>query len=317
MDKDDILRLLGDGARRFLPEGRELRTNRDTSIRAGESEAPTARGHAAVYDQWTNIGGWFLERIAPGTFDKTMQEADVRMLFNHNPDTVLARTKNGTLTLSTDETGLVYDGEFNREDSEAMNVHAKIARGDVDQSSFAFRVVKEEWEEASNSGDDDLPDLPRRTITEAQLFDVSPVTYPAYEGTDVGARTAANMALAELSTTLGLSSETRDALFSKMSDATAEELVVILEDVAGALRNDENSETPDGEVEDEATDDTRDDEVTDVDESASEDAGEPAAEEAPVEQEEDDESERERWDAEQRHALRKLKHRKFASTHKE
>lgn len=136
-------------------------------------------GHAAVFNAETDIGGYFMERVAPGAFKRAIGEDDVRSLFNHDPNFVLGRTKAGTLTLREDETGLMT--ETTPPDTQfARDLLVSIARGDISQMSFAFRVKRESWEE---KGDKWL-----RTIEDVELFDVSPVTYPAYPTTDVGLR---------------------------------------------------------------------------------------------------------------------------------
>lgn len=145
-------------------------------------------GHAAVFDEWTEIpsfyGGSFLERIARGAFRKVLAEADVRFLgLNHNPDFVMARTGPGTLRLKEDTKGLRVDADLDPRDPQVQSLQVKLERGDVSQMSFGFRVGKHEIEE------DEENDVVRRTITEfSELYDVSPVTFPAYEGTDAGLR---------------------------------------------------------------------------------------------------------------------------------
>lgn len=140
------------------------------------------RGYAALYDTETVIGGLFRERIAPGAFDEAIGRDDVRALFNHNPDVVLGRTVSGTLRLAVDTIGLRYEVTLNPLDSEHVRVHQMIARGDVSQSSFGFEVTGHEW------GERKANELPLRTITKTKLYDVSPVTYPAYAETSVTAR---------------------------------------------------------------------------------------------------------------------------------
>jgi HK97 family phage prohead protease len=145
---------------------------------------PTVSGYAALYNTETTIAGFFRERIAPGAFRTALSgEDDVRALFNHDSNMVLGRTRSGTLVLSETKKGLRYDIELNEEDPEAMSVRAKIKRGDVSGSSFGFIVRAEEWQEPK-----DRRDLPLRTVTDAELFDVSPVTFPAYPQTSVTAR---------------------------------------------------------------------------------------------------------------------------------
>jgi len=135
-------------------------------------------GYAAVFDD-QSVPLPFVERIAPGAFRKTLSEApDVRLLINHE-GLPLARTKNGTLTLSEDQRGLYFDAEL-ADTQEARDIHTLVGRGDVDQMSFAFRVIRQKW----NS------DRTERTLTEVSLADgdVSVVTYPAYPTTNVEAR---------------------------------------------------------------------------------------------------------------------------------
>jgi HK97 family phage prohead protease len=137
-------------------------------------------GYAAMYDTYSEEMWGFREKIAPGAFDDVLGD-DVRALFNHDPNYVLARTKSGTLRLSTDDRGLKY--EFEAPNTQAGNdLLEMVSRGDVDQSSFAFSVQEESWEE--------LPDGNyERTIVKAKrLYDVSPVTYPAYPDTSVAKR---------------------------------------------------------------------------------------------------------------------------------
>lgn len=147
----------------------------------GSDESPRLEGHAAVFDSLSVELWGFREKIAQGAFTKTIQETDVRALWNHNPDYVLGRTKSGTLRLSEDTRGLKID--VDPPDTQwAKDLTTTIRRGDVDQMSFAFRAVKEQWDESG--------DMPIRTILEAELRDVSPVTFPAYEETNVQARSA-------------------------------------------------------------------------------------------------------------------------------
>lgn len=139
---------------------------------------PMMTGHAAVFDEWTSIGGWFEERIAKGAFKDAVKADDVRALFNHDENHVLGRTTSGTLRLSEDKKGLAV--EIDPPDTQfARDLQILMERGDISQMSFAFQVVEEDWEFKDGEPD-------RRTISKVKLYDVSPVTYPAYEGTDIG-----------------------------------------------------------------------------------------------------------------------------------
>lgn len=146
------------------------------------AEKKTLRGYAAVFNKDSEEMMGFIERIAPGAFKKTIQEGDVRAFWNHNPDYVMGRTKSGTLRLSEDKTGLAV--EIDPPDTPTMrDFVASIERGDVDQMSFGFQVVKDSWEH------DRKRDLVTRTLLEVRLFEVSPVAIPAYPDTSISART--------------------------------------------------------------------------------------------------------------------------------
>lgn len=162
-------------------------------VRAAAEDTPTSLvGYAAMFNREAIIAGLFREQIAPGAFDLAVKEDDVRALFNHDPNYVLGRTTSGTLRLSQDKKGLRY--EATPPDTQwARDLMVSVGRGDVSQSSFGFQVVREEWTKPETRAD-----LPLRTILEARLSDVSPVTYPAYEETSVEARThAAAIAVAD------------------------------------------------------------------------------------------------------------------------
>ena len=209
---------------------RELRTIRTDSVNVEEREDDDKVrlvGSAIVYNKWTVIAGYFREMIVPGAASKTIKEADVRHLYNHNPDIVLGRTKSKTLRLKDTKKSLDYDVDLNMDDPNAKTVQAVVSRGDVDQSSFAFRIVQEEW----TRRDPDKPgDLPSRKILELKLYDTSTVTYPAYEDTEAGLRSAA---LSILSGTMGLSEDTRWQVIRAIeSGELPDDLTKLLEGVA-------------------------------------------------------------------------------------
>lgn len=153
---------------------KEIRVHND------DDGPPKIEGTAAVYNSLSEDLGGFREKIEPGAFDNVLDD-DVRALFNHDNNMVLARTKSGTLDLSTDSDGLKY--RFEAPDTTAgRDLTVMLERGDVDQSSFGFVVKEDTWRE-----EDDGTVV--RTINEVErLFDVSPVTYPAYPDTDVAKR---------------------------------------------------------------------------------------------------------------------------------
>lgn len=169
-------------------------------LRAADSEATakTVFGYAAKFDTMSNNLGsenvQFFEIIKPGAFDDVLND-DVRALFNHEPDLILARSKagQGTLKIGVDAVGLWY--EFEAPDTQAgRDLLVSLERGDIDQSSFSFTVSKDgqSWEQKQ---DGDGPVIYTRTITKvSRLYDVSPVTYPAYEETEVDSRSIAETA---------------------------------------------------------------------------------------------------------------------------
>jgi HK97 family phage prohead protease len=131
----------------------------------------------------------FIEKIAPGAFRKTLSETpDVRLLVNHE-GLPMARTKNGTMRLSEDDKGLFFEAEL-ANTQEARDLYTLVERGDVDQMSFAFRVIRQNWSK----------DRSERTLTEVSLSDgdVSIVTYPAYTATSVEARELIKRAMSEI-----------------------------------------------------------------------------------------------------------------------
>jgi hypothetical protein len=160
-------------------------TVRDVEARQAEDGTMRLRGYAAVFND-ASVPLPFKETIAPGAFRKTLSETpDVRLLINHE-GLPLARTKNGTLTLTEDDRGLFMDAII-ADTNEGRDLYKLVERGDVDQMSFAFRVIRQKWNE----------DRTTRTLTEVSLADgdVSVVTYPAYPTTSVEAREALRKAI--------------------------------------------------------------------------------------------------------------------------
>ena len=136
-------------------------------------------GYAAVFNQVTDIGGYFREVIAPGAFTEAIGRDDVVFLINHD-GLPLARTRSGTLTLTQDDHGLRMETVLDPDDPDVKAIVGKMKRGDLDKMSFAFMPEVQEWDETG--------DTPLRTIRKASLYDVSIVTTPAYDGTEIGLR---------------------------------------------------------------------------------------------------------------------------------
>lgn len=137
-------------------------------------------GYFAVFNRETELWPGVYEEIAPGAFDKTLSN-DIRALINHETRLVLGRTKAGTLELRADNYGLWGRIRINPNDTDAVNLYERVKRGDVDQCSFGFNIIREdtEWREDGNV---------KWTIREVDLHEVSVVTFPAYEDTGVSAR---------------------------------------------------------------------------------------------------------------------------------
>ena len=160
----------------------------DVEARQSEDGVMRLSGYAAVFND-ASVPLPFKEKIAPGAFRKTLSEApDVRLLVNHE-GLPLARTKNGTLVLTEDDRGLRFDANL-ADTQEARDIYTLVQRGDVDQMSFAFRVIRQNWSK----------DKTERTLTEVSLADgdVSVVTYPAYPTTTVEAREHLKNAIAAI-----------------------------------------------------------------------------------------------------------------------
>jgi len=144
----------------------------------------TVTGYAAIFNSASEDMG-FIEIIEPGAFRNAIPKSDVRALFNHDPNYVFARTASGTLKVEEDATGLRY--EFDVPDTTFGNDFlVMLQRGDVNQSSFAFSVKEQAWESLKlPSGE---MQYTRRIKEVEELYDVSPVTYPAYADTSVAKR---------------------------------------------------------------------------------------------------------------------------------
>lgn len=143
-------------------------------------------GYAAMFEREAVIAGFFREKIEAGAFREAIGRDDVRGLFNHDANFVLGRTTAGTMRLKEDKTGLRY--EIDLPDTQfARDLMVSVKRGDISQSSFAFEVESPEDAPFDHS-EMKSGKLPLRTIKRAKLYDVSPVTFPAYEETSVSAR---------------------------------------------------------------------------------------------------------------------------------
>lgn len=152
-----------------------------SEFRAEERDGkPAIEGYFAVFNSNYEMGIGMSESIAPGAFSKTIS-GDIRALINHDTTMVLGRTAAHTLELREDAHGLWGRIAINPNDSDAMNLYARVQRGDVSQCSFGFEIVSEETDFRDDGS-------VHWTIREVNLFEVSCCTFPAYEQTAISAR---------------------------------------------------------------------------------------------------------------------------------
>lgn len=183
-------------------------TPRDDLFRAQMVMRPTIReaedgsglgvlyGYAAITNQWTEIESWegnFMERLAKGAFRKTLRErgSRVKVLLNHGYDPMIGDKPLGVPTvLREDDNGLYHetpliDTTYNRDVAEM------IRSGAIDGQSFRFSIVEDSWNDEPEPSPDNPKALPERTIRSVKLYEIGPVTFPAYEATTLGIRSAA------------------------------------------------------------------------------------------------------------------------------
>jgi HK97 family phage prohead protease len=140
-------------------------------------------GYAAKINNETNLGN-IREMIMPGAFDEALQD-DVRVLKNHDENYIVGRTLSKTAEIGVDGIGLWYRARIDKRNSDHMNLYYSVERGDISQSSFAFSVK----EQAFEKGEGMQPNL-RKIVKVSKLYDVSPVTYPAYANTSINTNVA-------------------------------------------------------------------------------------------------------------------------------
>jgi len=150
---------------------------------ASQRTAKTIHGYASVAGQWTTIGGWYREQIAPGAFAECLSKSDCRCLFNHDHNHIFGRQSAGTLRLREDSHGLRFECDLLEFDGPSYGLARRIERRDLQHCSFAFTVGDDSWRLARQPGE-----LDERTILSIDtLYDVGPVCFPAYEQTIVSA----------------------------------------------------------------------------------------------------------------------------------
>lgn len=163
-------------------------------------------GYFAVFNSIYDIGAGMSEEVAPGAFSETLS-GDIRALVNHDTTLVLGRTSAHTLELREDTRGLWGSISINPNDTDAMNLYQRVKRGDVSQCSFGFDILEEDTEIREN-GD------VHWTIKKVKLYEVSCCTFPAYESTNISAR-----------------SEERDRLLERKAEAWRTKMKERIKDV--------------------------------------------------------------------------------------
>jgi len=161
---------------------KEIRFLANAEIRAKADGSKVITGYAAMFNSLSDDLGGFVEVIRPGAFTKSLANgADVRCLFNHDANFILGRTSSGTLRLNEDEIGLRFECDL-ADTQVARDLYTSIKRGDINQCSFGFYCKEDKWVPMSEA-----PGL-LREVMEAEVFDCSPVTFPAYQATSLSTR---------------------------------------------------------------------------------------------------------------------------------
>jgi HK97 family phage prohead protease len=145
----------------------------------GDKKVPVLVGYASVFGKRSVDLGGFTEEVAPGAFAKSIRADDVVALVDHDSSMILGRMSAKTLALSEDATGLRMEIDL-PDTSVGRDVAVSVKRGDIRGASFGFRTIADEWNTKGG--------MAHRTLLEAQLRDVSPVTFPAYPDTSVAMR---------------------------------------------------------------------------------------------------------------------------------
>jgi HK97 family phage prohead protease len=172
-------------------ESKEIRMfNGNVEVRSVvvEGDKRTIGGYAIKYNQQSQPirdrwGDKFIEEFASGAFDETLTTRNQKSLWNHNMDFPLGSVKAGTLRLYSDATGLGFDNDL-PSNTWGNDAYESINRGDVDGVSFGFRCLEDKWSKVT-VGEEEIY---KRTVMKAELFEISPTTFPAYESSEVSCR---------------------------------------------------------------------------------------------------------------------------------
>ena len=161
-------------------ETRQMRSIASKFETRESEEGLFIEGYFSVFNSTYELWPGATESVAPGAFENTLG-GDIRALIDHETRLVLGRNKSGTLELREDSHGLWGRVKINPNDQDAVNLYERVKRGDVDQCSFGFDIVKEDTEVRDDGS-------VHWTIREVKLYEVSVVTFPAYTETSVSAR---------------------------------------------------------------------------------------------------------------------------------
>lgn len=162
---------------------RRILSTDDMELRVDEGDDPQISGYAAKYGKWSTDLGGFFEKIRAGAFDEALADADsdVRALKNHDPNLLLGRTASKTLRLESNSVGLKFNLDVPKTTTGRDTVE-EIRRKDITGCSFSFTTAEDDWKYLEDGS------VQRTIIKVAKLFDVGPVTYPAYPDTSVAVR---------------------------------------------------------------------------------------------------------------------------------
>lgn len=156
--------------RRYVPTQFETRVKNDRLV---------IEGYAYRFHKRSQNLGGFVEQVLPGAGEESAANDDIRGLFNHDSNLILGRSTSETLRLAEDSEGLFYEIDADMRQSYVQDLAIAMERGDVSQSSFGFRATEDDWSLTED-------EFPLRSIVKHSLFDVSPVTFPAYTSSTSG-----------------------------------------------------------------------------------------------------------------------------------
>lgn len=149
-------------------------------LRTDDQQSPRIEGYFATFTGLYELWPGATESVDPHAFDETLQD-DVRCLIDHETRLVLGRNKAGTLRMKVDDHGLWFEVDINPDDTDAMNLYARVQRGDVSGCSFGFDILDEETEKREDGSI-------HWTIKKVKLYEGSVCTFPAYQDTSAEAR---------------------------------------------------------------------------------------------------------------------------------